>query len=224
MKGRSCEVCKNRETLETVNRMLAEGATLSSIKARTGIGLMSLSRHKKNHVIAPAQALAAAVAKGKDVAEQRKATLEAAERGDEVAAFLGLEEITRDTRKTSKRLSRAAKATEAAGQFTAMTGVVAQQHKNLELRGKLGGHAGFVPKQLAPGEAMPTFNLTINLPGGVKRISGTPITPEQIPGPALIDASPVIDHAIAGAPDAPEDEPDHEDPDLRKLGRAFGHR
>jgi hypothetical protein len=95
------------------------------------------------------------VAKGKDVGERRKTTTEAAERGDEVAAFLGLEEIT------------------------------------------------------------PVFNPTINLPGQVQKFAFSDAHPDAKP---LIDATPLIDHAIGALPDAPEDESDRDDdPDLRKT-------
>jgi hypothetical protein len=151
----------------------------------------------------PAAALAKVAAKGKDVAQQRKDTIEAAERGDEVAAFLGLDAITTDVRKVAKRLGRAAKATEAAGQFTAMTGVVAQQHKNLDLRGRLGAHPGFVPQKITPGEQSPSFNLTINLPGGQTERLSTVVEPRPGDGPyAPIADTPMIDATpIPAAPD-----------------------
>jgi hypothetical protein len=186
-------------------------------------GRMAVSRHRRNHIEKPAQALASAANKGRAVAEQRKASIEAAGRGDEVAAFLGLEEITQNTRKISKRLDRAAKATEAAGQFTAMTGVVAQQHKNLELRGKLGNHPGFTPQKLTPGETMPSFNLTINLPGGeTEQISFVDVHPAK-PDATVVDV-PMLDFRVENAP-MPEtvaEEPNRQDPDLAKLARAFG--
>jgi hypothetical protein len=187
MRGRPCEICKAPDKLKIANRMIADGATDVEIVARLGVGRMSIHRHRNRHVLEPAAALARVAAKGKDVAEQRKATLEAAERGDDVATWLGLDAITHDVRKTAKRLNRAAKATESAGQYTAMTGVVAQTHKNLELRGRLGGH--LLPQKSTPGEggSLPQFNLIINMPNGVtERISAG----IEEPGAPLIDQIP----------------------------------
>jgi hypothetical protein len=225
MRGRPCEVCKNPETLRIANQMIASGAQDTEITARLGVGRMSIQRHRTRHVEQPAAALAKVAAKGKDVAQQRKDTIEAAERGDEVAAFLGLEEITHDVRKVAKRLGRAAKATEAAGQFPAMTGVVREQHKNIELRGRLGAHPGFVPQKVTPGEAMPVFNMVINMPDGkTERLTTVVEAPTaNLPDAPSIDL-PRLDFHVEGddtpVPDAVERPV--EESQARKWGRLFG--
>jgi hypothetical protein len=216
MRGRPCEICKAPDKLKIANRMIADGATDVEIVARLGVGRMSIHRHRNRHVLEPAAALARVAAKGKDVAEQRKATLEAAERGDDVATWLGLDAITHDVRKTAKRLNRAAKATESAGQYTAMTGVVAQTHKNLELRGRLGGH--LLPQKATPGEgSLPQFNLIINMPNGVtERIT----TVVEAPSAPLIDVTP--DETPASVEIIPSGSA--VESDGVKLGRLFAPR
>jgi hypothetical protein len=175
--------------------------------------------------MAPAAALAKVAAKGKDVARQRKDTIEAAERGDEVTAFLALDAITTDARKVAKRLGRAAKATEAAGQFSQMTGVVAQQHKNLDLRGRLGALPGFTPQKLSPGEQFPVFNMVINMPNGTQERLTTVV---EAPTAALPDA-PVIDMPMISYHDELDDAPVPDvverpaaESDGVRLGRLFG--
>jgi hypothetical protein len=219
---RPCVVCCSGENIRIVAQMVAEGATDQAIADRLGMpgntGRMRIARHRVGHIVA----LAKVAAKGKDVADKRRATVEAAERGDDIAAFVGLDEITRDVRKVSKRLSRAAKVTEAAGQFSVMTGVVAQQHKNLDLRGRLGGHIGFVP-QKGEATAPQQFNLILNL-GGVggqteKYSFGEAVDADFTP---LIDVSPTeIPTAVEIIPSGSTvDQP--VDPEAVKLGRLFG--
>jgi hypothetical protein len=218
MRGRPCEICKDPKKLKIANEMIAAGTTDAEIIARLSCGRMSIQRHRTRHVEQPAAALARVAAKGKDVAQQRKDTIEAAERGDDVAAFLGLDSITHDVRKVSKRLSRAAKATEAAGQYTAMTGVVAQQHKNLDLRGRLGGH--LVPQKSTPGEGSQTqFNLVINMPDGKTERLTTVVEGPTAPVIDMIDCHTEIDDALA--PETPAERPTAE---ARRLGRLFAPR
>jgi hypothetical protein len=228
---RPCVVCCSSENIRIVAEGVARGDTDQAIADRLGMpgntGRMRIARHRVGHIVAPAAALAKVAAKGKDVAEKRKATLEAAERGDDIAAFVGLDEITRDVRKVSKRLGRAAKATEAAGQFTAMTGVVGQQHKNLELRGRLGAHPGFVPQKLTPGEGdRPQFNLIINMPDGkTERLATIVEAPTaNLPDAPSIDL-PRLDFHVetndAPVPDVPIGGASAE---ARRLGRLFAPR
>jgi hypothetical protein len=223
-----CQICADAAMMKRAAELIAQQLPDQRIAEQLGLsghaGRMAVSRHRRNHIEKPARALASAANKGRAVAEQRKASIEAAGRGDEVAVFLGLEEITRDTRKISKRLGRAAKATEQAGQFTAMTGVVAQQHKNLELRGKLGNHPGFTPQKLTPGGEAAVFNLTINLPGQTERLSFSQA--EHVPDP-VIDATPFqLANESASAPDGAEDdtqvEADQRSQERQQLARAFG--
>jgi hypothetical protein len=220
--SRPCIICCSPEKARVVAELVTTGVTDLAIAERIGLsgnnGRMCVARHRVAHIQRPAQALAAVVDKGRSVRKRREETLAAAESGDDVTAFLGLEEITRDTRKVSKSLKRARKATENAGQYSVMTGVVAQEHKNLELRGKLGNHTGFVPQKLTPGEAMPVFNLVINMPNGSQeRMAFTPEAADG-PSPPVLDM-PVLDFHVEGD-DAPAVE--QPDPEAVKLGRLFG--
>jgi hypothetical protein len=216
-------ICSDASKLKVANALIASGAADAAIAAQIGLSgsanaaRMCVSRHRNRHILAPAAALATAAAKGKDVADKRKEMVKAAEAGDQIATFLGLEEITRDLRKVSKQLGRVAKVTEQAGQYGVMTGVVAQQHKSMELRGKLGNLPGFTPPKSSPGGGaeMPTFNLVINIPGAEpERMNFSPAA--QLPDAPMLDFH-VVENA--SVPDAPEDT----DPGLQKLRRAFGH-
>ena len=64
--GRPCLICSDSEKTRIASEMIAGGATDGAIAARLGGGLhrMSVSRHRRNHVVAPAKALAAVAGKG----------------------------------------------------------------------------------------------------------------------------------------------------------------
>jgi hypothetical protein len=230
-RGPVCQICADSALMKRAAELIAQ-RLLPDTKIAEQLGFSGhagrvlVGRHRRLHVEKPAQALAAAANRGRANVEKREETIALAEAGelDDTAAFLAIEEITRDTRKVAKRLGRAAKATEAAGQFTAMTGVVGQQHKNLELRGRLGAHPGFVPQKLTPGEAMPTFSLTINMPDGkTERLTTVVEGPTaNLPDTPVVDL-PMLDFRVetndAPVPDVPIEGASAEG---RKLGRLFG--
>jgi hypothetical protein len=203
-RGRICRLCMDEALLKRANSLIAQG-NLSDQKIADmlgfpgGAGRILVYRHRKVHVEAPALAIATAANRGRANVDKREKLVAAASAGDDGTAFVGLEEITRDARGISKDLKKARKATKNAGQFSVMSGIVAQEHNNLNLRGKLGGHVGFIPQKLTPGEAGVPFNLTVNLGGQSKTLSFTPA--ENVPDPGMmIEAQPVA-VAIPAPPD-----------------------
>ena len=105
---------------------------------------MAVSRHRRNHIEAPAKAIAQAAAKGRDVVEQRSQVLAAAEAGDPVA-FIALSEIVADLRKVHERLERTAEAAEHDNQRLAVSALSAQQLRAAEVRARMGGVGGYTP-------------------------------------------------------------------------------
>jgi hypothetical protein len=91
--------------------MAAEGASDRIVAERLGIDRMAARRHRINHVVAPAKALAAAANKGADVREQSEQALALAEQVDP-SAFLALAGIVNDLKKVHDRLERTADAAE----------------------------------------------------------------------------------------------------------------
>jgi hypothetical protein len=149
--------------------MIAGGATDAAIAARLGGGLhrMAVSRHRRNHVVAPAKVLAAVAGKGRDVIEQRAQMLAAAEAGDP-SAFVALVGIMADLRKVHERLERTAAAAENDSQRLAVPSLSAQQLRAAEVRAKIGGVGGYGASKAA-GQGDRPFSVTINLPD--RRIS-----------------------------------------------------
>jgi len=168
--------------------MIAAGATDAAMAACLGVNRMAVSRHRHNHVLAPAQALVQAAGKGQDVAEQRAQMIAAAEAGDP-AAFVALTNIVADLRKVHDRLERSAAAAEQGQQRLAVAALAGQQLRAAEVRAKLGGAGGYAPPKAQAGGERAVFSITINLPGQSERI--------------VVGAGPAI--AGAALPDEPPD-------------------
>jgi hypothetical protein len=149
--GRPCVICSDSEKTKLASVMIAEGASDQAIACRLGGGIhrMAVSRHRRNHIEAPAKAIAQAAAKGRDVVEQRSQVLAAAEAGDPVA-FIALSEIVADLRKVHERLERTAEAAEHDNQRLAVSALSAQQLRAAEVRSRLGGAAGYAPPRGIP--------------------------------------------------------------------------
>ena len=131
---------------------------------------VSVGRHRRNHVVAPAKAIAEAAGKGRDMIEQRAKTLAAAEAGDPLA-FVALANIVADLRKVHERLERVADAAEQDGQRMAVAGLAAQQLRAAEVRAKLGNTGGYGAAARGGGEAEKgTFTFVLNLGDGPKKI------------------------------------------------------
>jgi hypothetical protein len=209
--GRPCEICRSADRMKLVAQMVAEGVSDQKIADRLGGGLnrMAVSRHRRNHVEAPAKAIAQAAAKGRDVVEQRAQTLAAAEAGDP-AAFVALASIVEDLRKVHDRLERTAGAAEQDNQRLAVASLAGQQTRVAEVRAKLGGIGGYAAQKTPSGDGQ-QFTVVFNLGGG--RIDTLAFTPQR--EARVVDAVPV------DAPDG-EDEPDDMAPAFAKLSRAFG--
>ncbi|HEY3909923.1 MAG TPA: hypothetical protein VGM07_08540 [Stellaceae bacterium] len=187
--------------------MIAIGATDQSIADRLGLagpaGRVSVNRHRRTHVEAPARAVALAAAKGRDVREKRQELVAAAEAGDQVAAFIGLAGIVDDLKQVRDRLERTATMAEDGGQLGAVAALTGQQTRLADTRAKLGSIGAYAPKAMGSADAAPAF--TVNflfsdrppLTLGMNPAHGDP---EPILGTA-IDMQP----ADAAMPDGPDD-------------------
>jgi hypothetical protein len=169
--------------------MVAAGATDQAIsdKLGGGIGRMAVSRHRRNHVLAPARSIAAAAAKGQDVATRRAEVVAAAEAGDPLA-WVTAPAIVNDLRTVHDRLERSAGAAEEAGQRLAVATLSAQQLRAAEVRAKIGGVGQFAPGKGGVDGPGAQFSITINLGDQ----SGTVIVGPQ-PDAHVLDAEPDLD-------------------------------
>lgn len=165
MPGRPCRVCSSTEAARLVTELIAAGATDQAIAARLGgVSRMAVSRHRHNHVIAPAKALAEAAGKGREASAQRAETMAAAEAGDP-AAFVALAAIVADLQKVHARLERTADAAEQDSQRLAVASLSAQQLRAAEVRAKMGGHGGYGQAKAGPDGGRGAFAVNIYLDG-----------------------------------------------------------
>jgi len=205
--GRPCVICSDAEKTKLVATMIAEGATDAAIVARLGGGLhrMAVSRHRRNHVEAPAKAIAAAAAKGRDVVEQRAQTLAAAEAGDPMA-YVGLAAIVGDLQRAADRLERTAAAAEHDNQRLAVASLAGQQLRAAEVRAKLGGVGGYAASKAAGAgsEAGASFVVNFHFGDKVQTIEATPI---HAAAGATMDVAPEADDTVFGNPSPVEGAP-----------------
>lgn len=195
MPGRPCTICSDPVKLRRTAELIAAGLSDQAIADAVGAGRMAVARHRTNHVLAPAQAVATAAAKGATVAAERAALVAAAEQGDP-AAYLALGAIVHDLRDAVERLQRTAQAAEDDGQRMTVAAVTAQLLRAMETRAKLGGVGGYGAARDPGGEHR--VSIQINLPGHTTAITG------------INAAAPVVEHSAddlsgVGSPDDLDD-------------------
>lgn len=175
MAGRPCTICYSGERSRLASEMIAAGATDQAIADRIGgINRMTVSRHRHNHVLGPARAIAEAAGKGQEAAAHRNQAVAAAEAGDPLAFVQGAA-IVGDLRRVHDRLERTADAAEQDKQRLTVASLSAQQLRAAEVRAKIGGVGGYAPGKAGQDGSSPgVFSVTINLGDGrVERITGS---------------------------------------------------
>jgi hypothetical protein len=166
MPGRPCLLCSDSTLTRRAAEMIAAGASDQAVAAALGTASRaSVQRHRQNHLVAPARALAEAAGKGRDAREQRAEVLAAAEAGDP-SAFVALAGIVADLRKVHERLERTAGAAEQDNQRLAVSSLSAQQLRATEVRAKIGGVGGYAAPKVREGGEGVLFNFNINFSGG----------------------------------------------------------
>lgn len=182
--ARSCTICSDPQKLRTANAMASAGHTYRAISEQLQVGRMVVYRHVKNHVVAPAKAIATGLAsKGADVRADRERAVALAEHGDP-AAFLALGAIVDDLKRVHERLERTADAAEQDKQRLAVASLSSQQLRAAEVRAKIGGVGAYAPqKQGGNGEAA-VFSVVFNFSGDrTERIEMT--AAEYAPGQTI---------------------------------------
>ncbi len=148
MAGRLCTICSGEKLRTAAADGIAQGLSDGEIAKRIGLkpgnsgnqGRMAVWRHRKGCVEGPARAVFEAAHRGRDVAEQRKEIVAAAENGDAVAQFIGLNQIAADLRRVQERLERTADAAEFDNQRLAVASLSGRQLRagrgTREIRGR----------------------------------------------------------------------------------------
>lgn len=161
--GRPCSICCDSKLQRVVGEMITAGTSDQVIADRIGgVNRMAIARHRFNHVVAPARALAQAAGKGRDATEQRAQVMAAAEAGDP-AAFVALAAIVADLQKVHARLERTAEAAEQDSQRLAVASLSAQQLRAAEVRAKMGGHGGYGQAKASSDGGLGIFAVNIYL-------------------------------------------------------------
>ena len=187
--GRPCSICRDVEHHRLAGELIASGASDQAVADRIGdVNRMAVARHRHNHILMPARAVAAMAGKGQEVAAERADMLAAAEAGDP-AAFIALAAIVADLRRVHARLERTADAAELDNQRMTVASLSAQQLRAVEVRAKMGGVGAYAPGKVIPGGGADGLSVNIHIGGMVQRFT----------------AAPVIDGDMAGAGVEPAD-------------------
>ena len=147
MAGRHCTICIDPEKLRRTAELIAEGVPDVGIAAELRVGRMAVHRHRVAHVLAPAQAIAAAATKSRAAEAQRNQVIAAAEAGelDPVTRYLAEAAIVDYMRPVGERLERVAAGAEATGHILGVSALSGQQIRHAEARAKMGGMAATAP-------------------------------------------------------------------------------
>jgi hypothetical protein len=164
---RPCKLCTHPDQ-EAVRLALANGTTDRAIGVQFNISHVSVGRHRREHVVRPMQAAAAALDRGRGIRDQREQLVKQAEAGD-ASAYLALSSIIADLRKVHERLERQADAAEQDNQRLAVASLSAQQLRAAEVRAKIGGVGGYAAQKAnGPGDGVP-FTINFVFSGGASQ-------------------------------------------------------
>jgi hypothetical protein len=147
--SRPCIVCSH-PSRQAIDALIDTGASDYEIGRRFSIERVSVGRHRREHVIKPAQDRLAILAKG--TAERReRQELAAAAASDTpsiealIEATLGLRRQMEKLTSIEQRLERMATLAEGAGSSAGVAALAAQQFRGIETGARLAGIGGYAP-------------------------------------------------------------------------------
>jgi hypothetical protein len=163
--ARPCLICSRRDRRE-IDALIASGVSDREVGRRFGIEHVSVNRHRRRHLVPETQARHAILTRDSDAKREREQLISAAASSDlspkqQVDALFGLQRLSERLQAIEARLERSAERAENDGAHTAVAQLAGQQLREVELRGRLGGHLGPRPADGAP---TTMFNLVINVP------------------------------------------------------------
>jgi hypothetical protein len=166
---RPCIVC-SRTDRSSIDALIATGASDYEVGRQSGIERVSVGRHRRQHIIKPAQDRLALLAKDADARRERQ-ELAAAAASDTpsaqalIEATLGLRAQMAKLTSIEQRLERMATLAEGAGSPAGVAQLAAQQFRGIETGAKLAGIGGFAPAaQTVSQPAAPVFSITMVFP------------------------------------------------------------
>jgi hypothetical protein len=163
-------------------------AGLSDCEVGRRFGVERVGRHRRRHLIKPAQDRLTIVSKGSQARQDRDRLAAAASSGSPtpaefVEAFFGLKIQGEKLTAIEARLERVAVAAEIAGSPTGVASLAAQSFASIEVGSRLAGLPGFVPRTADQATVGTKFGVTIQFGNGtVERITtiDEPVQPPTI--------------------------------------------
>jgi hypothetical protein len=169
-----CLVCCHPKR-QAIDALIATGASDYEVGRQFGIERVSVGRHRRQHIIKPAQDRLAILAKDADARRERQelATAAASDTPSTqalVEATLGLRRQMAKLDAIEQRLERMAQASEQAGSPVGVSQLSSQQLRAIETGAKLGGIGGFKPPSIvSPMAERATVSIEIIFPNSGKR-------------------------------------------------------
>jgi hypothetical protein len=167
---RPCIVC-SRTDRRSIDALIITGASDYAVARQFGIERVSVGRHRRQHIIKPAQDRLAILAKDADARRERQ-ELSVAAASDTpstqalVEATLGLRAQMAKLTSIEQRLERMATLAEGAGSSTGVAQLAAQQFRGVETGARLAGIGGFAPSAQTASRpsVVPVFSITMVFP------------------------------------------------------------
>lgn len=147
-----CKICTYPDQ-EAVRVAFAANVTDRALAQRFGVSAMSISRHRRAHLVAPLRAAVAALDRGRAHQEQRAKQRAAIAQADPVAITeaIGMSAQVAKLIAIEQRLERMAAASETNGSATGVAVLSAQALRGIETGAKLAALPGFVPQRSIEG-------------------------------------------------------------------------
>jgi hypothetical protein len=169
---RPCVVCSRADRQE-IDALIGTGASDYEVARQFGIERVSVGRHRRQHVIKPAQDRLAILTKDADARRERQELAAAAGSNTPstqalVEATLGLRRQVEKLSAVEERLERMATLAEGAGSSGGVAQLAAQQFRGIETGARLAGIGGFVSASQSVGQpnTAPVFSIVIQFSNG----------------------------------------------------------
>ena len=151
--SRPCTIC-TRPDRQAIDALIGSGVSDYEVGRQFGIERTSVGRHRRQHIIRPAQHRLAVVAKDRDAKRERKelaaaAASDAPSTAELVEATIGLRKQVEELSDVGAQLKRMAQKAEDAGLVVGVTQVAAQRLRSVEVGSRLAGIGGFAPGRAA---------------------------------------------------------------------------
>jgi hypothetical protein len=149
--GRPCRVCSHRQR-RAIEEMINAGESDYTIGRQFNLERTGVGRHRRDHILKPAQDRITIISKGADVRQEREQLARAAASDAPsteaiVAAAIGLQAQVAKLTAIEARLERMAVQAEEAGSPTAVAVLSGQALRGVEVGSRLAGTGAYAPQR-----------------------------------------------------------------------------